>query len=503
MKKLIRVFIAVFCLFFVLLAIPGSHLRAITPYTQKIPEYMSRATLRLAESIDSLMGSRTGPDSHETASSAQGSGREKAKTQDASGQDSVKEEKEQDSSGQDSLKKEKEQDPAPSGSGRSGDRGTQTPAQTPAKAGAETVSEDGGQGKDGKEEKETEFKELYYYYTKISDEERLLYDAMLLLAMNYGSGVKDSETRLLETNPASDAFAESYTRAYNALIRDHPELFWIAQEKAQFECRYYLLPSLGGQYRVILSLSDASGQETFNEDGVSIYLQQQALLEKAADALLEQVDFTQSDAGIALQLHDLLIDTAWYNSDAALSASVYDYAHTAYGALVEDSSGNAGAALCDGYAMAYEYLMQRAGLSCIVVSGYAGPTEADTEKHAWNLVELDGEWYEVDATWDDLDFLLSPSEDGYELVLEALSDEDYMSRIRHYMFNRTTEEMRSFTPGDEFTYVSDNGWVALLQPSVHIRSTADESEENRDYVTPLAPTAEGTWYTWEMLTGRE
>lgn len=414
---------------------------------------MCRAALRLAGSIDALMGSRGSPDLHGSSAAAQGSS-------------------------------------------RSADGGT----QKPAKAGRESSSDSSTQET---EKRETEYNEPYYYYTKISDDERLLYDAMLMLAVNYGSGEKSSETRLLKINPSSDAFAESYTRAYNALISDHPELFWIAQEKAVYECRYYLVPFWGGKYRVVFSLSDTAGQETLSEDGSSIYLEQQARLEAAADALLEQVDFTQSDAGIALQLHDLLIDTAWYNSNAAQNASVYDYAHTAYGALVEDSSGNACAALCDGYAMAYEYLLQRAGLSCIVITGYAGPTETDTMKHAWNLVELDGEWYEVDATWDDLDFLLSPSEKGYELILEALSDEDYMSRIRHYMFNLTTEEIRSFEPGDEFIYVSDNGTVEMLQPSVHIRSTADESEENRDYITPLAPTAEGTWYTWKMLTRRE
>ena len=118
-------------------------------------------------------------------------------------------------------------------------------------------------------------------------------------------------------------------------------------------------------------------------------------------------------------------------------------------------------------------------------------------------MELDDEWYEVDPTWDDLDFTLSPSEDGYDLFLEATTNEEYMSRIRHYMFNLTTEQMRSFTPGDEFTYTSNNGWVTLLQSSVHIRSTAEESEVTRDYVTPLAPVAEGTWYTWDMLTGQE
>ena len=321
---------------------------------------------------------------------------------------------------------------------------------------------------------------------------------MLALAQNYGAD-QASESRLLDTNPSTDEFAESYTRAYNALVRDHPELFWIAQSKAQYECKYYLLPSFGGKYKVVLTLSDTSGQQTVNEDGLTIYQQEQIRMEEAADALLAQVDFTQSDAGIALQLHDLLIDNAWYNMDAG----EYDYAHTAYGALVEDSEGNPGGALCDGYALAYEYLLQKAGLTCIVVSGYAGPSESDTEKHAWNLVRLDEDWYEVDATWDDLDFLLSPGEEGYDLFLEALSDEDYMARIRHYMFNLTTEEMRSFTPGDEFTYVSNNGWVTLLQSSVHIRSSADESEVTRDYVTPLAPTAEGTWYTWEMLTGHE
>lgn len=116
-------------------------------------------------------------------------------------------------------------------------------------------------------------------------------------------------------------------------------------------------------------------------------------------------------------------------------------------------------------------------------------------------MQLDGDWYEVDATWDDLDFLLSPDEEGYDLLAEALSDEDYMRRIRHYMFNRTTDQMRSFTPGDEYTYSSYSGWVTLLQPSVHIRFSADESEQTRDYVTPLAPVAEGTWYTWETLEG--
>lgn len=472
MKKLIRVFIIVFCLFFVLQALPGSFLHTIRKYTLKIPGFMTETTIRIAETIDDLMG-REGADSEKNTAETEVSDPERsgAETDDAAEQ---------------------------TGSEDSEDRTAAadiSPGSESADA-EETAEEPEESTQVSKEEVRPDI--TYYYYTRISKEERLLYDAMLILAENY-SADPASESRLLDTNPSTDEFAESYTRAYNALVRDHPELFWIAQSKAQYECKYYLLPSFGGKYKVVLTLEDTAGEVTVDENGLTVYQQEQARMEEAADALLEQVDFTQSDAGIALQLHDLLIDSAWYN----IGAGEYDYAHTAYGALVEDSQGNPGGALCDGYALAYEYLLQKAGLTCIVVSGYAGASEEDTEKHAWNLVRLDDDWYEVDATWDDLDFLLSPTEDGYDLFLEALSDEDYMARIRHYMFNLTTEEMRSFTPGDEFTYVSNNGWVTLLQSSVHIRSTADESEVTRDYVTPLAPTAEGTRYTWEMLTGHE
>lgn len=338
---------------------------------------------------------------------------------------------------------------------------------------------------DGTDRKQAKDVISYYYYTRISKEERLLYDAMLGLA----EGTSLEESRIVGINPSSEEFAERYTRAYNALVSDHPELFWIAQARVSFECRYYVVPSFGGKYKVVLSLSGSKDD----------YAEEQRRLEESAEKLLRKADLTGSDAEIALQLHDLLIENAWYNGTAGPD----DYAHTAYGALVENSSGIPGGALCDGYSLAYEYLLQRAGVTCTMVCGYAGSSQDDLQKHAWNLVRLGEDWYEVDPTWDDLELEISPSSEGYDLFQEAISDRDYMAKLHHYMFNRTTEQMRSFTPGDEYTYTSDSGWVSLLQPSVHIRFTPQESEVTRDYVTPLAPDAEGSLYTWEVLTGRE
>lgn len=62
---------------------------------------------------------------------------------------------------------------------------------------------------------------------------------------------------------------------------------------------------------------------------------------------------------------------------------------SAYSALVQ------GRSVCAGYARAYQYLMQQLGIPCYYCTGYAG------ENHAWNIVRLDGVYYNVDVTWDD------------------------------------------------------------------------------------------------------
>lgn len=73
---------------------------------------------------------------------------------------------------------------------------------------------------------------------------------------------------------------------------------------------------------------------------------------------------------------------------------VYDlnapYAHNAYGALVD------GKAVCDGYTKAFQYLLQRVGIQSFMVTGIGNGV-----KHAWNIVRIDGKYYNVDLTWDD------------------------------------------------------------------------------------------------------
>ena len=69
----------------------------------------------------------------------------------------------------------------------------------------------------------------------------------------------------------------------------------------------------------------------------------------------------------------------------------YDYTtpgtfkHTAYAAMMN------GRAVCQGYATLLYRMLMQLGISCRLIPG---------NNHAWNIVELNGLYYNVDSTWD-------------------------------------------------------------------------------------------------------
>jgi len=64
--------------------------------------------------------------------------------------------------------------------------------------------------------------------------------------------------------------------------------------------------------------------------------------------------------------------------------------HTAYNALISKSS------VCEGYALAAYRMFTDARIECRIITGIAGGGS-----HAWNIVKVNGKWYNIDLTWDD------------------------------------------------------------------------------------------------------
>ena len=330
---------------------------------------------------------------------------------------------------------------------------------------------------------------VHYCRTHLSEEEQLLYDALLACALSEDPTTKGGEFQISH-DPAGDKFKTMFHTCYNALLFDHPELFWLSVSSSSFRYSYRRLIMNDSGYSVSIQLSDSFPDKD----------EQMKALDSAAEEFLADIDLADSAPNVALAIHDKLIDLVSYDKEAASSLDK-DLAHTAYGALVANSRGDANSAVCDGYSYAYEYLLQKAGIRSTIIAGRAGDTEESAGPHSWNLVELSGEWYEVDSTWNDIsaEEALNSEEEYSEIAEEAMRNEWYTDRLRHFLYGVTTEQISSFEPGKYYRYTNDRGWVSFLSDSVHIRHTEDDSASTGDYMTPLAPTAEGTRFSYENL----
>lgn len=86
-------------------------------------------------------------------------------------------------------------------------------------------------------------------------------------------------------------------------------------------------------------------------------------------------------------IYDYLIHNVKYVSDEELADESNVVKYSSYAALVQHN------AVCQGFAGAFYRLCLESGIDSRIVS-------SDAMNHAWNIVELGGSYYHLDATWD-------------------------------------------------------------------------------------------------------
>ncbi|MBQ2816143.1 MAG: hypothetical protein IJE65_05715 [Clostridia bacterium] len=119
-----------------------------------------------------------------------------------------------------------------------------------------------------------------------------------------------------------------------------------------------------------------------------------AQYQAAADQIIWQASRFKTKFEKAEFVHDIICKKMSYASDSSSATGWVDngFTHSIIGALVK------GSGVCDGYSKAFQYIMNRLGINCLLITGDANGS------HAWNLVEMDnGEYYFLDLTWDDID----------------------------------------------------------------------------------------------------
>ncbi len=119
-----------------------------------------------------------------------------------------------------------------------------------------------------------------------------------------------------------------------------------------------------------------------------------AAYNKAVSILKEAKSKTSDMVDLELYLHDVLIDLVEYDDTTREIIDANDPPHnlTVVGALVDRRAN------CQGYADAFYTLATMAGFEVSYMSVY---TKDDL--HQVNTIKLNGQWYVVDVTFDDLD----------------------------------------------------------------------------------------------------
>lgn len=210
------------------------------------------------------------------------------------------------------------------------------------------------------------------YYGRAALAELENSEALLYAYDQIVAGVDEGQSQISVYDSANTLGAEELGVVWSAYTRDHTEHFWIA---GGYRYSHYST----GEIVSLLPNYSMSG-ETLT-DAKTAFLQ-------AADAMLDGVANNMSEYEKELYLHDKLAEHVTYIDGTN--------AHNAYGALVE------GKAVCDGYAEALQYLLQRAGIqSFIAIGASVNPSTGTSEGHAWNLVRIEGAYYHTDLTWDD------------------------------------------------------------------------------------------------------
>lgn len=182
-----------------------------------------------------------------------------------------------------------------------------------------------------------------------------------------------------------------------------------------------------------LSINRIQWQWTYNPLGTTATLK----LTVAYKATLAQEQ--KVDAKIKSVLKSLKLEN---KSDYKKVKAIHDYIinrvsydqtfmkYSAYNALINKSS------VCEGYAAAAYRMFLDSGIESRIIIGFA-----DGGAHAWNIVKVNGKWYNIDLTWDDP--IMSNGKQALRYDYFLKNDADFGNHIRDIKY-RTQEFYKKY-----------------------------------------------------------
>ncbi len=222
-----------------------------------------------------------------------------------------------------------------------------------------------------------------YYYKQLNSTGQSIYDIIVK-----NEALLKEGTNSIKIDIDSSDVGEYFQSAWDAFILDRPDIFWVDTLKMSLVTKtisnifgtityeYILEPGENNNYFLDSFKTKEDVENAIQEVENKI----ETITRNAVGSTYDKVSF----------VHDTLVDLISYDQTSRVNNS------NIYGALVEETC------VCEGYAEAFKVILDRLDIPCVIVYGEGVDGSGRTESHAWNYVKMeDGNWYAVDATWDD------------------------------------------------------------------------------------------------------
>lgn len=200
-----------------------------------------------------------------------------------------------------------------------------------------------------------------FYYSYLSDNMKVVYEEV------YEGLLNREETRL------STLSEEQAGLAFQCVLYDHPEIFYVSGYQITKKTM------AGKNVEIVLE-----GKYEMTKDEVSVC---QEKIDAYVNTCFAHLPTGADEYEKVKYVFDYLITNTSYNLDAPDNQNIC-------------SVFIGGESVCQGYAEATQYLLQKLGIEVTVVPGVVN----DGSRHVWNLVKVNGAYYYMDTTWGDVDY---------------------------------------------------------------------------------------------------